>query len=79
VAFRSFGRLHARVLLAKQDTIIDLEQRLDTIDELEANAYYLSSKRTDGNSERLQLLVDIEKRLVEYGTIFFTRVTTNFN
>lgn len=67
VAFRGFGRLHARVLLLKQDEIIELEQKLQNLDDIEANAYQLASRRHDLASQRSQILSKIEEKLVEYG------------
>lgn len=66
MAFRGFGRLHARILLFKQDEIIELEQKLQNLDDIEANAYHLTSRRDDQASQRSQMLSDIEKKLVDY-------------
>jgi hypothetical protein len=69
VVFRAFGRLHARILLHKQDEIIELEQTLMQLDNGEDTAYYLSSRRHDLNTERRGILMKLETKLVEYGKI----------
>ena len=68
VLFRRFGYLHVRVLLHKQDAIIELEHRLQQLDESESNAFFLSSRRQDGNMDRQSLIAELESKLLEYGT-----------
>ena len=65
--FRRFGLLHTRVLLRKQDIIQELEQRLDELDTLERNAFYLSARRADPSVERRDLMQTLEAGLVQYG------------
>ncbi|KAM7218395.1 hypothetical protein V8F06_006159 [Rhypophila decipiens] len=45
--FRSFSRLHTRVLLHKQDELVQVEEWLDELDRAEsmANPYYLTTNR----------------------------------
>ncbi|KAL1634150.1 hypothetical protein SLS56_002453 [Neofusicoccum ribis] len=66
--FKRFGQLHARVLLHKQDEIIEIEERVDDLDEKEATSFYLRSRRLDTNVERRKLLADAEGKLLEYST-----------
>ena len=67
ILFRRFGYLHVRVLLHKQDAIIELEHRLQRLDDSESNAFFLSSRRQDGNLDRQSLIAELESRLLEYG------------
>lgn len=69
ILFRRFGQLHARVLLHKQDIICELEQRLNRLDNEEANSFFLNSRRNDQNAERRSLLADIESKLLDYGLL----------
>lgn len=69
VLCRRFGYLHARVLLHKQDAIIDLERRLQILDDSESNAFFLSSRRMDRNADRQSVLAELESRLLEYGAV----------
>ncbi|KAF5008705.1 hypothetical protein FDECE_5032 [Fusarium decemcellulare] len=67
--FRTFSRLHARVLLHKQDELAQLEQRLDRLDQadLQFDAYRLLTNRYgSGDEERRILLREIEVKLNEY-------------
>ena len=66
VMFRCFGRLHARILLHKQDELCELEQRLEAIDKDEATLYLLSTRRQDTNIERRNILRELEEKLKEY-------------
>ena len=66
ILFRKFGQLHARILLHKQDVLVELEQRLNNLDNDETNAFFLSSRRSDENAERLTLLDELEIKLKEY-------------
>ena len=72
--FRYFGRLHARVLLHKQDELAQLEQRLDELDraESEVNPYFMTTNRRRGdNPQRQALLGEVEGKLKEYGKARF--------
>ena len=69
VLFRRFGQLHARILLHKQDTIIGLEQELNTLDSTDNNAFALQSRSSDGNSARHAILAKLDGMLKEYGKI----------
>lgn len=67
--FRFFGRLHTRLLLHKQDQLVELEQRLDALDneQSKTNPYPLvTTRHRDGNAEREVILEDVEKKLKEY-------------
>ena len=65
--FRRFSKLHARVILRKQDSLSILEHRLETLDQQEITTLNLASNRLDGNTERQAILDEIEKVLQEYG------------
>lgn len=43
--FRNFGRLHARLLLHKQDQLAEIETRLEQIDLGEPIEFFLASNR----------------------------------
>ncbi|KAF5565797.1 hypothetical protein FPHYL_4015 [Fusarium phyllophilum] len=64
--FRSFTRLHARVLLHKQDELAELEQRLDQLDQKDSkvDSYrLLTNRHVSGDTERRALLSQIENHL----------------
>jgi hypothetical protein len=44
---------------------------LNALDNNEVNAFFLNSRRSDGNAERHTLLVELESKLAEYGRITF--------
>ncbi|KAI0477044.1 hypothetical protein GGR56DRAFT_386601 [Xylariaceae sp. FL0804] len=69
VMFRCFATLHARIVLHKQDELAELEERLVELDRRETTAYFLTSRRSDGNAERGQLLREIEQKLAEYNDL----------
>jgi hypothetical protein len=67
--FRSFTRLHARVLLHKQDELAELEQRLDQLDQKDSkvDSYrLLTNRHSSGDTERRALLNEIERKLNEF-------------
>jgi len=66
ITFRYFGRLHTRILLQKQDEIIELEERLDELDKNETMEHYLRSRRYDRNTVRQDILREAELKLEEY-------------
>ena len=67
VLLRRFGGLHARVLLHKQDELIEMENKLNELDNEEKTFYYLSSRRDDLNFARKNLLTEIERKMADYG------------
>lgn len=64
--FRRFGRLHARVLLYKQDELVEIENRLAQLDGDENTEFFLCTRRQDRNSERQALVLEAERKLEEY-------------
>ncbi|MCJ1240409.1 hypothetical protein MMC14_008411 [Varicellaria rhodocarpa] len=69
--YRKFSWLHNRVLLHRQDELVELEDRLERLDRFdqENDEKKLTSRRRDDakpDSSRKELLLDIEKKLVEY-------------
>ncbi|CAG1982738.1 unnamed protein product [Fusarium graminearum] len=70
--FRSFSRLHTRLLLHKQDELTELEQRLDELDQADSKVapYLLITNRdVSGDTERRALLGEIEIKLNEYNKL----------
>lgn len=61
--------MHARLLLHKQDALIELEQRLNDLDNNDTNAFSLNSRRSDDNTVRLALLDELEIKLKDYGKV----------
>lgn len=64
--FRRFGWLQARVLLHKQDELIELENRLFMIDSEERTDFFLCCRRHDPCLERKALIEEAEKQLKSY-------------
>ncbi|RGP60210.1 c2h2 type zinc finger domain-containing protein [Fusarium sporotrichioides] len=70
--FRSFSRLHSRVLLHKQDELKELEQRLDQLDQEDSkvDSYrLLTNRHISGDAERRTLLREIEVNLNGYNKL----------
>ncbi|KAK4220387.1 hypothetical protein QBC37DRAFT_367395 [Rhypophila decipiens] len=76
--FRSFKRLHARLVLHKQDELVQLEEHLDSLDEAEGqiNPHALTTNRPGRHGptsryseERRVLLAEIEVKLREYNSV----------
>ncbi|KAI1360145.1 hypothetical protein F5Y08DRAFT_55435 [Xylaria arbuscula] len=64
--FRAFKRLWLRLLLAKQDEIAVLENRLDEIDAAEQRDLFLGCMRRDVNIDRQNVLQSIKLAVSEY-------------
>lgn len=75
--FRRFSKLRARIILRKQDSLSALEQQLEALDQQETTPLFLASNRLDGNTERQDVLDDIEKGLSDYGLSSPTRSSTS--
>ncbi|KAH7110735.1 hypothetical protein EDB81DRAFT_849146 [Dactylonectria macrodidyma] len=76
--FRCFARLHVRLLLHKQDELVELEQQLDQLDrsQSETSPYLLTTnRRRDANAERQALLELVEGKLKEYDTLLESFLT----
>ena len=76
--YRSFGTLHHRVILHRQQELAKLERRLNDLDKKDANDYpnRLQSLEWDhedaetlnqGCSEREKLIEEIDEKLKHYG------------
>lgn len=70
LVFRRFGVLNARLMLALQDHIVILEEKLDKLDSLlskpEAPDVHNGTFREDPVEERTQLLLDLRTKLKDY-------------
>ncbi|KAK8016715.1 hypothetical protein PG993_014904 [Apiospora rasikravindrae] len=66
---RRFHRLHARLLLAKQDRLSLLEKQIDLIDDGEKRSLFLSKSRCDKNGERQKIISEIDLALADYAFI----------
>lgn len=69
---RKFGWLHTRVLLHRQDELVECEEALERLDAFDQSHDFrkLNSRRRDdgvGKSRRRELLEEIEKKLTKYG------------
>ena len=89
VMFRSFGQLHTRLLLYKQDQLREMEEELDIIDnrdnQHEETQLYLKSREEDderdppmGGRSRKELLSSIQVALIEYGNCPMTESSTQW-
>ena len=71
---RKFGELHLRVLLHRQDELVEMEEELEYLDKADYKDDYrkLRSRRRDYaiDSNRKNLLIKIEKKLKEYGVVY---------
>jgi hypothetical protein len=65
--YRKFSRLRQRLLLLKQDEIVQLEAALDELDQKESNGLFRGCSRSDMNGERLGRLQELGKAMAEYG------------
>lgn len=64
---RRFLRLRARLLLYKQDNIVQLEKELDKLDREEPRLLFLGNYRRDRNNERAKVVEQIGVELAKYG------------
>lgn len=67
--FRSFGELQTRLLLHGRDALTILESRLHDLDQVESTAYFLCCREADQNTERSNLMDQVQAKLKEYGGI----------
>lgn len=70
--FRKFGYLRARILLAKQDELAEMEEQLESLDVNEAKMFNLTTRRRDSNQKRQELLLQITEKLESYGALSVT-------
>jgi len=64
--FRRFMTLRSRVLLHKQDELRVLEETLNEIDKTEERVIFLGCRRLDVNTQRAQVMSEIEQKLSSY-------------
>jgi hypothetical protein len=57
-----------RMLLLKQDAVVQLEEKLKKIDSEETTALFLGNCRRDQNAERKKVLEELDDALEAYGT-----------
>ncbi|KZN90081.1 hypothetical protein EN45_001920 [Penicillium chrysogenum] len=72
--YRRFTNLRSRVLLAKQDRLSVLEDKLEALGKAEDRPIFLGSCRIDQNQERKQVLLEIDLALSSYGKPFSATV-----
>ena len=65
--FRRFRALRMRMLLLKQDKVVQLEQQLNKIDVDEKLTLFLGNNRRDRNKARNKVLKDLDYALAAYG------------
>jgi hypothetical protein len=58
-----------RLILAKQDRVSSIEERLDEVDQQEKAELFLGSMRRDKNHARKVLLSDLDEALADYGEL----------
>ena len=64
---RRFSTVRARILLLKQDRVVQLEEQLNAIDRNEPRPLVLGNARRDKSAERAKILAELETALMEYG------------
>ena len=64
---RRFCVVRARLLLLKQDRISILEKKLQALDRDEEQVLFLGASREDTNSQRTDVLHQLDAALKEYG------------
>jgi hypothetical protein len=64
---RRFSVTRARLLLKKQDAVLQLEHQLENLDKSESRPLFLASIRRDKNMERDQFLLKLDVALADYG------------
>jgi hypothetical protein len=57
-----------RMLLLKQDDIVQLEEELNKIDHEEEAELFLGSRRLDRNASRKNVLARLDQAFSDYGT-----------
>ncbi|KAK1828787.1 hypothetical protein QBC39DRAFT_358313 [Podospora conica] len=63
---RRFRQIRARLLLLKQDKLVQLESRLDKLDAEEESPVFLGKSRLDQNTERIEVLGEMDEKLADY-------------
>jgi hypothetical protein len=71
---RGFSHLRSRLLLLKQDRLVVLEKRLREIDYAETAPLFLGASREDTNTQRRQVLEEIDVALSDYGCLLPSRL-----
>jgi hypothetical protein len=65
--FRRFRRARTRLLLLKQDRVVQLEEQLDKIDRDEVAGLFLGNARRDANASRKEVLSKLDEAVKDYG------------
>ena len=66
---KRFDVLHMRYLLFLQDTMAELQERLDECDDAENVSLRNCSRRQDGNPVRKALMQELGSHLAKYGVM----------
>lgn len=68
--FRQFRTLRLRMLLYKQDEVVELEEQLAEIEDRDQdnNDLHRGNRRLDQNKKRKSILKRLDKKLAIYGT-----------
>jgi hypothetical protein len=72
--FRRFRVLRMRMLLLKQDAVVQLEEKLEKIDNEETKFVFLGNSRLDKNEKRIAVLQQLDDALEAYGTNRFLAI-----
>ena len=76
--FRKFRMLRLRMLLYRQDEVVELEERLQEVeDDGEDTDLFRGNRRLDRNKERKSILKQLDKKLAAYGVTPFSRLESD--
>lgn len=71
--FRRFSTLRTRLILLAQDKLTVLEDRLNKLDQEESSPLFLACSRKDRNSNREDVILQIQTSLSAYGQFISSR------
>lgn len=66
--FCRFNVTRLRLLLYKQDELVQLEEKLKEIDDKDPKDLFRGNRRRDQNPDRKAVLAQLEQALISYGT-----------
>ncbi|KAJ4413016.1 hypothetical protein N0V82_008604 [Gnomoniopsis sp. IMI 355080] len=67
--FRRFSHVRTRLLLLKQDRIVELEERLNDIDRDETKEVFHATRRGDRNEDRKAVVEELDKQLESFDNL----------